>query len=401
MPYCPRTTIRAGTALRLAGPAALLVTLAACGGEPLDMDLRGLSTGFSTTEAAQAATRRPEPDARGVITYQSSQVVVAREGDTVRAIAQRLGVDAGEVGRYNGIAPDTPLRRDELIALPHRVAGTPVAAGGTDITSLAGAAIDRAGTVTTQPLGPAGGGTAAGAATGGSNGTPFGTAPAEPVRHQVQRGETAYTIARLYNVPVGDIAAWNGLGADLAVREGQQLLVPLTGGTPPSNPGTTSQPGAGSPTPAPPSAATPLPAPEAPAASPAPAPAAPDLGSQQAPAAQARLVRPVAGSIIRAYAPGRNEGIDIGAPAGTEVRAADAGTVAAITTNTEGIRIVVIRHADGLLTVYTHLDNLTVQKDANVSRGQVIGRVRAGDPSFLHFEVRRGMNSQDPASYLP
>jgi murein DD-endopeptidase MepM/ murein hydrolase activator NlpD len=110
---------------------------------------------------------------------------------------------------------------------------------------------------------------------------------------------------------------------------------------------------------------------------------------------------PVSGSIIRAYAPGRNEGIDIGAPAGTEVRAAEAGTVAAVTTNTDGVQIVVIRHAGDLLTVYTHLDNLTVQKDSTVARGQAIGRVRSGDPSFLHFEVRRGMQSQDPTEFLP
>lgn len=381
--------------VRFAGGAAMLAMLAACsGGEKFDMDFRRLSDGFSTTEAAQQAAQRPTPDSRGVITYQNSQVVVTREGDTVRSIAQRLGVDADEVGNYNGIAPDTPLRRDELIALPRRIEGLPVSAGGVDVTSLAGAAIDRAGNVTTQPL-PA----AAGAAV--ATGTPFGAAPSEPVRHQVARGETAYTIARLYNVPVADIAAWNGLGGDLMVREGQQLLIPLTGGTPPSSTGATTQPGEGSPTPAPPSAATPLPAPESAAATAAPAPAAPNLGSQQTAAPQARFVQPVAGSIIRAYAPGRNEGIDIGAPAGSDVRAADAGTVAAVTTDTQGIKIVVIRHSDGLLTVYTHLDNLAVQKDSNVSRGQVIGRVRAGDPSFLHFEVRRGMSSQDPTSYLP
>ena len=94
------------------------------------------------------------------------------------------------------------------------------------------------------------------------------------------------------------------------------------------------------------------------------------------------------GAIIRAYAPGRNEGIDIGAAAGSPVRAADAGTVAAITTNTDGVQIVVIRHEGDLLTVYTHVDGLAVERGSRVSRGQRIGEVRAGDPAFLHFEVR-------------
>ena len=107
------------------------------------------------------------------------------------------------------------------------------------------------------------------------------------------------------------------------------------------------------------------------------------------------------GSIFHAYAPGTNEGIDIAAPAGTSVKAADAGTVDAVTTNTSGVAIVVIKHSDGLLTVYTNIDSLTVNKNDKVSRGQTIGKIRASDPSFLHFEVRRGLQSVDPTDFLP
>ena len=198
------------------------------------------------------------------------------------------------------------------------------------------------------------------------------------------------------------IAEWNGLGADLAVREGQFLLIPVAGSSPPPVAQPVSPPGAGSETPVPPSAAEPLPDENPSAPVPAEAtPPAPDIGQQAEPASNAQFVQPVSGSIIRAYAPGRNEGIDIGAVAGAEVRAAAAGTVAAVTTDTNGITIIVIKHAGGLLTVYTHVDNLTVAKDATVSQGQVIGRVRAGDPTFVHFEVRQGTQSADPADYLP
>ena len=61
----------------------------------------------------------------------------------------------------------------------------------------------------------------------------------------------------------------------------------------------------------------------------------------------------------------------------------------------------VIRHANNLLTVYTNLDNLTVEKGTDVTQGQTIGKVRAGNPSFLHFEVRQGLESVDPTGYLP
>jgi murein DD-endopeptidase MepM/ murein hydrolase activator NlpD len=266
------------------------------------------------------------------------------------------------------------------------------------VTTLAGAAIARAGEVTTTPLTPA-------PATPAAAPAPVPAAGPEPIRHQVRRGETAYSIARLYGIAVTDIAAWNGLGPDFMIREGQQILVPQAGAAPP-RPAAVQTPGTGSPTPVPPSAATPLPAETPPPAGTpvtapgAPAPA-PDLGAAQSPAPAAQFVQPLRGPIIRDYVKGRNDGIDIAAPAGTEVRAAATGTVAAVTTNTDGIEIVVIRHADNLLTVYTHVTDLSVAKDQRVTQGQTIGRVRPGDPSFVHFEIRRGMDSVDPTTLLP
>ncbi len=381
---------------RAACAALALGALSACQ-QPLDMDLRELGDGFSTTDAALSAVERPIPDDRGVISYPTYQVAVARQGDTVGTLAGRLGIDARTLASYNGLAPDAALRADEVVALPNRVAEpAPATAPATDLVGAASAAIDRAGPVTTTPLAPS-------APTTASPAAPTIPSGAEPIRHQVVRGETAYSVARLYNVPVRTIAEWNGLGADLTVREGQFLLVPSPG-TSTSAAAPLTAPGQGSRTPVPPSATAPLPD-EQPVPTSQAQPeieAAPqDLGAEQTQTSDAQLAMPVSGSIIRAYAPGRNEGIDIGAPAGTEVRAADAGTVAAITTNTDGIQIVVVKHANDLLTVYTHLENLKVAKDDRVSRGQALGQVKAGDPSFLHFEVRRGMASQDPTAFLP
>lgn len=378
-----------------------LAALAACDG--FDPDMRDLGNGFSTASAAQALPNRPSPDDRGVISYPTYQVVVARQDDTIRGIANRLGLDANTLAQYNGINPDAILRRDEIVALPDRLpdgASAPVTQQPFDVAAVATSALDRAdaegGQITATALPPAN--QAAPAATV----TPATAAVgAEPIRHQVVRGETAFSISRLYNVPVTAIAEWNGLNAEFTIREGQYLLIPQGGAAPQRAPATVvTAPGAGSETPVPPSAATPLPAATAPVA----APETPDTGTPApaAPAASAsRLAAPVQGSIIRAYAPGSNEGVDFGVPAGTDVRAADAGSVAAVTTDTSGGSIVVIRHADGLLTVYTQIDNLAVQKDASVSRGQVIGKVRAGNPSFLHFEVRRGLQSVDPMDFLP
>ena len=391
----------------LAGTSAIV--LVACGEQPLDFDLRGLGGGFSTAEAATGPlASRPRPDNRGVISYPNYQVAVARRGDTLTDVANRVGADVNALARFNGIDPDVPLRKDEIIALPNRVAEPSPATGaaGTgpiqpvDITSLAGTAIDRAPAapgVQTATLAPAAATAPKPAQTG-----------KEPVRHKVERGETAYTVARLYNVPVKALAEWNGLGADFAIREGQFLLIPVPKQNPParSTPAaTTAQPtppGAGSPTPTPPSAAKPLPQDET--AKPAPivevAKPVADVGKTTKPVSKSKMVTPVQGTIIRAYAKGRNEGINIKAAPGDPVKAADTGTVAAITKSAEGVPIVVVRHVDNLLTVYANVAEVSVSKGDSVKRGQQIAKLRSGDESYVHFEVRQGFDSVDPAPYL-
>ena len=388
---------------RLLMTGAALAALGAC--DNFDADLRDIGNGFDTSRAVQDMPGRPRPDDRGVISYPTYQVVVAKQDDTIRGIAIRLGLDVNELATYNGIEPDVILRRDEIIALPRMLSdGSALSAAPTaqplDVTAVATSALDRAGTVTATPLDPVAPATSVVAP---APAVPTGP---EPIRHQIQRGETVFALSRLYNVPVRTIAEWNGLDSEFTVRTGQFLLIPQgQTAAPAAQAAPTAQvveaPGAGSITPVPPSAGTPLPSPASAAPlPPAATPPAPDLGTPTQTAAS-RLSQPVQGSIFHAYAPGTNEGIDIAAPAGTPVKAADAGTVAAVTTNTSGVAIVVIKHSDGLLTVYTNIDSLTVNKNDKVSRGQTIGKIRASDPSFLHFEVRRGLQSVDPTDFLP
>lgn len=388
--------------LQVALFGAALLAVSACSG--FDPDLRDRTGGFGTAAAVQGPVPpRPQPDARGVISYPTYQVVVARRGDTVDSVAARVGLPVEEIARFNGVEPGMSLRDGEIVALPRRVseppggfaggitAGTLPAAGGgaVDVTALAGSAIDRAGG---QP---------------GST-TPAGTiAPprgsSEPARHQVVRGETAYSIARLYGISVRALADWNGLGPDLEVREGAYLIIPQAGAPAPAG---QPLPGEGSPTPEPPSAAAPLPPVDETGA--AEAPASPDLGAERTDAsARARLAMPVSGSIIRAYKAGENEGIDISATSGADVTAAAAGTVAAVTRSTDNVSIVILRHDGGafgfsepLLTVYANLEGITVERGASVARGQTIGKVRAASPAFIRFEVRRGFDTLDPSEFL-
>ncbi|MFW8592639.1 peptidoglycan DD-metalloendopeptidase family protein [Cribrihabitans neustonicus] len=406
----PRRRTRLLAALPLAG------LLAACQ-TPLDYDLRGQVGAFNTASAAQSATSdRPAPDSRGLITYPSYQVAVARRGDTVADLAARVGLPADEVARYNGVRPGDTMRQGEILALPRRAPSAPAAGGSTtpgsvDIASLAGQAIDNApatarnpGSVTTTTLQPVSKPQAAQVQKG-----------PEPVRHKVKRGETAYTISRLYQVPVKSLAEWNGLGSDFSVREGQYLLIPLKDGAEPrreasaaaaaaaATPAVT-EPGTGSATPVPPSASKPLPAErvEPAAAKPSEPLPKPELAAPSASAASgAAMAYPVQGRITRTYSKGRNDGIDIAAAPGAPVKAAEGGTVAAITKDSNNVPIIVIRHDAKLLTVYANVDAIEVQKGDKVARGQKIAALRQSeDDAYVHFEVRDGFESSDPLDYL-
>ena len=334
----------------------------------------------TTSAAVNAVAVRPEPDARGIITFTSYQIVLARTGDRIDDVAARIGVDADRLGQFNGIPQEAILRYGEVIALPSNM--TAVAADGTPLTPTV---------VDISEL---------------SDDPSAGPKPAEPKRHRVVDGETVFTISRLYSVTAEDLAKWNSLSLTTELRPGQYLLIPITQNLPTP----VSAPGEGSITPTPPSSTRPQPRGELPPAEamttpptatvPVTVPVANTGPVTQASQSDARFMRPVSGTIIRSYKKGSNEGVDIGAPEGAAVSAADVGTVAAITEDTKGVAIVVIKHADGLLTVYTNVDNLLVKKGDAVTRGQQIAKVRAGTPSFLHFEVRKGLESVDPDDYI-
>jgi murein DD-endopeptidase MepM/ murein hydrolase activator NlpD len=363
-----------------------LPLLAACGtpgGFDFDFRNNGITASAPASEAATAS--RPEPDQFGLITYPTYQVVVANRGDSLSAVASRIGMDAGELARFNGRNEADILRDGEVLALPRRITPPGASAGTTDITSIASAAIDRADedapTASSAPVLQVQDGD-------------------EPVRHRVARGETAYSVSRLYGVSVRSLADWNGLGPELTVREGQFLIIPIVLDQAASGPDGNA-PGSSA-TPVPPSASDPLPdeistaeLPEAPALD-APTPT-PD--ETAAATSEPQMQRPVPGQILRPYS-ARNEGIDLSAAAGTAVRAAAAGEVAAITRDTDQVPILVLRHPGNLLTVYANIDNIRVERGDTVARGQTIADVGAGDPAFLHFEVRQGFESVDPTPFI-
>jgi murein DD-endopeptidase MepM/ murein hydrolase activator NlpD len=118
------------------------------------------------------------------------------------------------------------------------------------------------------------------------------------------------------------------------------------------------------------------------------------------------LIWPVNGVLTSGFGPrwGRmHEGIDIGAPSGTPIRAAAAGRIIYASYNSGGYgNLTIIDHGNGLSTAYAHQSAIYVS-GGSVSQGTVIGAVGSTGSStgpHLHFEVRVNGSPVDPLGYL-
>ena len=116
---------------------------------------------------------------------------------------------------------------------------------------------------------------------------------------------------------------------------------------------------------------------------------------------------PVDGGYISAYqGDGRgHKGIDIAAPYGTPIYAAESGTVIEVGGGWNGGygNCVRISHDDGNVTVYAHQSSIAIEYGDYVVKGQIIGYVGStGDSTgnHLHFEVRSNGTYINPTNYV-
>ena len=228
-----------------------------------------------------------------------------------------------------------------------------------------------------------------------------------PREHIVQSGDTLYGISRRYGVAMNALVRVNSIPPPYRIIVGRKLRLPERVQTASAGQAAVAKPRAPAVTTArKPTVASPSPTR---VVRPRPKPVV-NSAVPKPPARSGRaFVLPVRGKVVSAYGSKgqglHNDGVNIAAPRGTPVRAAENGIVVYSGNALLGFgNMVLVRHAEGLMTAYAHNDTLGVQRGDKVRRGQTIATVGSSGSVAkpqLHFEVRKGKSAVNPAKYLP
>lgn len=221
--------------------------------------------------------------------------------------------------------------------------------------------------------------------------------------HVVSKGDTLYNISKRHNVDINSLSRINNLDAPYALRIGQRLILPgsvvektSTTYTPAPVKTTSAQKTSGfsfwgnsskqNVTPKKSTYQTPTPVKKR----------------------KGKFMWPVKGPIISNYGAlgkGRNnDGINIKAPLGSTVKAADTGTIAYAGNELKGFgNLILVKHNDGWITAYAHADKILVKKGQKVRKGEkiaTVGSTGGVNSPQLHFEIRAGKKAVNPKAYL-
>ncbi len=306
----------------------------------------------------------------GTATVPTSTEITVVAGDTLYSLSKKHSISVDELARANGLDAPYGLYIGQKLTIPSK-SEVPFVQTVTVPTQAAGAQTNTTTRVELREI-------------------------------TVVAGDTLYSLSRRYSVPVNDLAVMNNLTAPFTLSVGQKLKVPDLSAAPVR---TTATSGATTTT-----ATT-----SATGTSTAHAQPKQKISSdptQKLPKISARSSSkfswPVRGKVLSQYGAKSgglfNDGINIGAARGTKVGAAENGVVAYAGNEVKGMgNLIIIQHSGGWMTVYAHLDTMSVRRGAKVSVGQKIGTVGATgkvDVPQLHFEIRKGTKAYNPSSYL-
>jgi murein DD-endopeptidase MepM/ murein hydrolase activator NlpD len=323
--------------------------------------------------------------------WEGGTPVVVAQGETITSLSHRYKVPTQAIMQANKIANPAAIQPGQHLVIPRYINhGGPA--------KLAHAALPR------NPSAP-----------------PAAAAPSGPSEHAVASGETLTSIAHRHRITVRELVLANNMTAEMPLKIGMKLTIP-------AKPGAVqvakNAPGASAPAAAAPgkpqqvaqmrSAPTlqSIKTTEPPATARIATPATDAQADDSGPPGTAGMPSfrwPLRGRVVTNFGAktsgGSNDGIDLAVPEGTAVRAADDGVVAYAGSELKGYgNLVLVRHANGFVTAYANASELTVKRNDQVHRGQVIaksGQTGTAAAPQLHFEIRKNSAPVDPMQYLP
>lgn len=369
---------------------------------------------------AKTATRMASADPAGWSSTGGSQIT-AKEGETVFNLSRRYGVPADVLMKVNGIDDSGGLKSGQKIIIPTYIYSdrAPVSApdnnpkvaeakssrgikSDTPVNKLPKPADAPKNEVAVLPSTPKVKDAAAQQTASADNASKTAKPKSNGGAYTVADGDSLSRIAKKHGVSVAALKAANG-GSD-ALRIGQELKIPAAGATVAEakaakvDPVQTSSTGAKADKLAtdkpqlaaytPPQKSKAIEAVES--ESDDAAPTSTGIG---------RMRWPAKGRVAKS-----RDGIDIQVPEGTAVKAAENGVVIYAGDGLKDFgNTVLVRHENGLVTVYGHAGALNVKRGQKVKRGEQIatsGMSGQTETPKLHFEVRKDSAPVDPSTYL-
>ena len=117
---------------------------------------------------------------------------------------------------------------------------------------------------------------------------------------------------------------------------------------------------------------------------------------------------PIRGEIISQFGPKSgglyNDGINIKAAEGNAVQASEDGVISYAGNELKGYgNLVIVKHSGGWITAYAHLSKISVKRGQKVNKTDKIGEVgSSGNVSSpqLYFGLRKGRDAVNPENYL-
>ncbi len=235
----------------------------------------------------------------------------------------------------------------------------------------------------------------------------------KPRRHTVQPGDTIYRISQIYDVALSRLVQLNEIEAPYKIVVGRRLRLPdsvepskeVAVATLPRNSAILKPP----PKRQKRKEREPTARIRPPISKSTPSPRVAAVIPKPPPLSSRKFLLPVRGRLLSKFGSKgrglRNDGVNIAAPRGTPVRAAENGIVVYSGNALLGFgNMILLRHANGYMTAYAHNASVSVARGDTVRRGQVIAKVgssgNVASPQ-LHFEIRKGKRAINPATYLP